>query len=56
LGTLAPAYRAAQGAGVQRFIYLSTAAVHGQAPGPGTDETSPIRGGQLLPYNDAGQR
>jgi nucleoside-diphosphate-sugar epimerase len=50
---LAPAYRAAQGAGVQRFIYLSTAAVHGQAPGPGTDETSPIRGGQLLPYNDA---
>lgn len=53
VGTLAPVYHAAQAVGVQRLIYLSTACVHGQAPTPGTDETSPLRGGQLLPYNNA---
>ena len=52
-GTLAPAYRAAQEAGVQRFIYLSTAAVHGQAPEAGTAEKSPLNGKQLLSYNNA---
>jgi nucleoside-diphosphate-sugar epimerase len=53
LGTLAPAYRAAQEAGVQRFIYLSTASVHGQVPEPGTDERSPLHDRQPLPYNNA---
>jgi 2-alkyl-3-oxoalkanoate reductase len=52
-GTLAPTYRAAQEAGVQRFIYLSTATVHGQAPEAGTDEKRPLNGKQLLSYNNA---
>ncbi|NER83091.1 MAG: SDR family oxidoreductase, partial [Leptolyngbya sp. SIO1D8] len=41
-GAIAPAYQAAQAAGVRRFIYLSTMCVHGQAPVPGTDESSPL--------------
>jgi len=53
LGTLAPAYRAAQEAGVRRFIYLSTTSVHGQAPEPETDENSPLHDRQPLPYNNA---
>jgi len=53
LGTLAPAYRAAQEAGVRRFVYLSTASVHGQAPKPGTDESSLLSDRQSLPYNSA---
>jgi 2-alkyl-3-oxoalkanoate reductase len=52
-GTVATAYRAAEEAGVQRFIYLSSAAVHGQAPEPGTDENSPISFRQAVPYNNA---
>jgi nucleoside-diphosphate-sugar epimerase len=52
-GTVAPAYHAAEKAGVQRFIYLSSASVHGQAPAPGTDEKSQLSGGHLLPYNKA---
>jgi nucleoside-diphosphate-sugar epimerase len=55
-GTVAPAYRAAQEAGVERFIYLSSAAVHGQAPEPGTDESSPISFNQAVPYNNAKAR
>jgi len=53
LETLEPAYRAAEAAGVRRLVYLSTAAVHGQAPPPGTDETSPLNDRQPIPYNNA---
>jgi nucleoside-diphosphate-sugar epimerase len=53
LGTLAPVYQAAQRAGVRRLIYLSSGSVHGQAPEPGTDETSPLNDRQVLPYNNA---
>jgi nucleoside-diphosphate-sugar epimerase len=53
LGTLVPTYRAAQAAGVRRLVYLSTAAVHGQAPAPGTDEDSPLSARQSIPYNNA---
>jgi len=53
LGTVEPTYRAAQEAGVRRLIYLSTASVHGQAPAKGTDEDSPLRTRQPLPYNTA---
>ena len=53
LGTLAPAYHAAERAGVRRLIYLSTASVHGQAPAPGTDESSALNARQVLPYNNA---
>ena len=51
LGTLDPVYRAAETAGCRRLIYLSTAVVHGQAPGPGTDETSPLSRKQAVDYN-----
>jgi nucleoside-diphosphate-sugar epimerase len=53
LGTLAPVYYAAQKAGVQRLIYLSSGSVHGQAPQPGTDEGSALSDKQILPYNNA---
>ena len=53
LGTLTPVYQAAQKAGVQRLVYLSSASVHGQAPQPGTDETSALSDQQVLPYNNA---
>jgi nucleoside-diphosphate-sugar epimerase len=53
LGTLAPTYYAAQAAGVRRLVYISTAAVHGQAPAPGTDENSPLHTRQPIPYNNA---
>ena len=49
--TAANAYRAAQAAGLRRMIYLSSAAVHGQAPAPGTDETSPLNRRQPIAYN-----
>ncbi|MFQ4139746.1 NAD-dependent epimerase/dehydratase family protein [Nodosilinea sp. PGN35] len=51
LGTLEPVYAAAQKAGVRRLVYLSSASVHGQAPAPGTDETSPLSNRQPLDYN-----
>lgn len=51
LGTLDPVYRAAAKAGCRRLIYLSTAVVHGQAPGVGTDETSPLSRKQAVDYN-----
>jgi 2-alkyl-3-oxoalkanoate reductase len=53
VGTLAPIYHAAEQAGVRRIVYLSTASVHGQAPAPGTDETSPLSRRQPLAYNAA---
>jgi nucleoside-diphosphate-sugar epimerase len=40
-GSVAPAYRAAQKAGVRRFIYLSSMIVHTSAPAPGTTEATP---------------
>ena len=51
LGTLAPVYAAAETAGVRRLVYLSSAAVHGQDPAPGTDEESALSNSQPLPYN-----
>jgi nucleoside-diphosphate-sugar epimerase len=53
VGSVGPVYRAAQQAGVRRLVYLSSAAVHGQAPAPGTNETSPLDDRQPLPYNNA---
>lgn len=52
-GSVIPAYRAAQAAGVRRLIYLSTMCVHGQAPAPGTDESSFLSRRQPFPYNSA---
>ena len=46
-------YRAAEAAGVRRLVQISTASVHGQAPEPGTDETSGLRSDQPIPYNNA---
>ena len=51
--TLAPVYRAAQECGVRRLVYLSTASVHGQAPKPGSDESSRLHQNHLMPYNNA---
>jgi nucleoside-diphosphate-sugar epimerase len=53
LGSLAPVYLAAQQAGVERFIYLSSGSVHGQAPSPGTDESTPLDDRQPVVYNNA---
>jgi nucleoside-diphosphate-sugar epimerase len=53
LGSLTPMYLAAQQAGVKRFIYLSSASVHGQAPAPGTDESTPLNDRQPIAYNNA---
>lgn len=53
LGSVDPAYRAAEAAGVRRLVYLSTASVHGQAPAPGTDEASPLSVSQPIAYNNA---
>lgn len=46
-------YGAAEAAKVRRLIHISTASVHGQAPEPGTDETSALRTDQPFPYNNA---
>ena len=47
------AYRAATKAGVGRIVYLSTTAVHGQDPAPGTDETTPLHTRHPFSYNNA---
>lgn len=52
-GTVVPAYQAAQAAGVRRLIYLSTMCVHGQAPAPGTHESTPLSATHEFPYNNA---
>lgn len=52
-GTVAPVYEAAQAAGVKRLVYLSSIAVHGLAPPPGTDERSPLSLSQPLAYSRA---
>jgi len=46
-------YQAAVDAGVKRFIYISSAVVHGQAPAPGTTEHSPLRTNYPIAYNNA---
>lgn len=51
--TVAPVYRAAEAAGVQRLVYLSSASVHGQSPAPKTDENSPLSNRQEIAYNKA---
>jgi nucleoside-diphosphate-sugar epimerase len=53
LGTLAPVYAAAEAVGVRRFVYMSTGAVHGLSPTPGTNEASPLTVRQPFPYNAA---
>lgn len=53
LGTLEPAYRAAERAGIRRLVYLGSASVHGQAPAPGTDERTPLRDDREVAYNNA---
>jgi 2-alkyl-3-oxoalkanoate reductase len=53
LGTLSPVYQAAEKAGVRRLVYLSSGSVHGQAPVPGTDESSTLSDKQVFPYNNA---
>jgi nucleoside-diphosphate-sugar epimerase len=46
-------YQAAQAAGVKRMVFMSSASVHGQAPPPGTDETSPLHTNHVFAYNNA---
>jgi nucleoside-diphosphate-sugar epimerase len=46
-------YQAAAAAGCRRLVYLSSAAVHGQSPEPGTDERSPLSDRQPIAYNNA---
>ena len=46
-------YRAAETAQVRRLVVLSSASVHGQAPPPGTDETSPLHERHAMAYNTA---
>jgi 2-alkyl-3-oxoalkanoate reductase len=53
LGSIAPVYRAAGAAGVKRLVYLSSSAVHGQAPAAGTDEATPLSDRQPIAYNNA---
>lgn len=52
----AATYRASERAGVRRLVYLSTASVHGQAPEPGSDETTPLPTSHDLPYNESKAR
>ncbi|HVU32053.1 MAG TPA: NAD-dependent epimerase/dehydratase family protein [Opitutaceae bacterium] len=54
--TIDPVCRAAASAGVAKLVYLSSAAVHGQNPPPGTNEGSPLRTDHLLAYNNAKAR
>ena len=51
-GSIIPSYRAACNAGARRLVYISTASVHGLAPAPGTDETTPLNDRQPLDYNN----
>lgn len=51
LGTIEPAYRAAERAGCRRMVYLSSAVVHGQAPASDTTEASPLSRDQPVDYN-----
>jgi 2-alkyl-3-oxoalkanoate reductase len=44
---------AAAAVGVRRVVYLSSAAVHGQAPDPGTTEDTPLHCRHAMDYNNA---
>jgi 2-alkyl-3-oxoalkanoate reductase len=46
-------YRAAASAGVCRLVVMSSASVHGQAPAPGTDETTALSERHAMAYNTA---
>lgn len=52
-GSIAPTYQAAQKAGVQRIIYLSSMTVHRPAPALGTTESSPLVEHQPYPAHPA---
>jgi nucleoside-diphosphate-sugar epimerase len=52
-GSVEPAYRAAQKAGVRRIIYLSSMIVHRSAPAIGTTEASPLIEKQPFPAHPA---
>ncbi len=52
-GTVEPAYRAAQKAGVRRIIYLSSMIVHRSSPAIGTTEASPLVEKQPFPTHSA---
>jgi len=52
-GSVAPAYKAAQRAGVRRIIYLSSMIVHRSAPALGTTEASPFMENQPFPAHSA---
>jgi 2-alkyl-3-oxoalkanoate reductase len=49
----APVYAAAARARVRRLVFTSSAAVHGQAPAPGTTEATPLPARHQFPYNTA---
>ena len=52
-GSVTPAYKAAQKAGVRRIIYLSSMIVHRSAPAIGTTEASPLVENQPFPTHAA---
>lgn len=52
-GSVEPAYKAAQKAGVRRIIYLSSMIVHRSAPAVGTTEASPLVEKQQFPAHPA---
>jgi 2-alkyl-3-oxoalkanoate reductase len=53
LSLIEPVYEAAARAGLRRLVFISSAAVHGQTPAPGTMETTPLPRRPQLPYNAA---
>jgi nucleoside-diphosphate-sugar epimerase len=53
LALIEPVYEAAARAGLRRLVFISSAAVHGQTPAPGTTESTPPPHRHQLPYNAA---
>ena len=53
LSLIEPVYEAAARAGLRRLVFVSSAAVHGQTPAPGTMETTPLPRHPQMPYNAA---
>lgn len=52
-GSVAPAYQAAERAGVRRILYLSSMIVHTSAPAPETTEATPLIENQPFPTHNA---